>query len=277
MILPDFKIRELCQDFTWVRYPDVHHGEERTEPQTPLIEPFNEDQVEPASYDVRLGNDFLVFERDETLAVDLDNPADITKKVHIPDGGYFLLHPGEFVLGVTRETLHMPNGLVARIEGKSSIGRLGLMVHVTAGYIDPGFNGPVTLEMTGLHPLPIQLRPGKLIGQISFHMMLHPAEKPYQGRYQGAQGVEASKYGQVFGGERDGYGRLLCEDGSINTDAMARDKVRRDPKDGNTAVFARWDENPKDKVLVSDIFGGHEQHVMREEWLSWKLQQREDN
>jgi dCTP deaminase len=175
MILSDLEIRELC----------AYRG---------LLDPYDSQQVEPASYDVRLGQDFLVFERDATTAIDLNDPVDITKKVHIEYGDYFLLHPGEFVLGVTLETVNMPHDLVARIEGKSSVGRLGLMVHVTAGYVDPGFCGPITLEMASLHPLPIMLRPGKLIAQLSFHRMSKPAEKPYAGRYQNAAGVEASRY-----------------------------------------------------------------------------------
>jgi dCTP deaminase len=90
----------------------------------------------------------------------------------------------------------IPNGLVARIEGKSSVGRLGLMIHITAGYIDPGFNGPITLELYCVHPLPVMLYAGELIAQLSFHQMSSPAEKPYSGRYQNAKGVESSKYGQ---------------------------------------------------------------------------------
>lgn len=160
-----------------------------------MIEPFDLRQVEPASYDVRLGNDFLVFERDHTPFIDLDKPADITKHVFINDGGYFLLHPGEFVLGVTAERINMPEDLVGRIEGKSSLGRLGLIVHATAGYVDPGFCGPLTLEMTCLHPLPIKLRPLYKIAQISFHEMSEPPVEPYKGRYQGAVSVEASRYG----------------------------------------------------------------------------------
>ena len=161
-----------------------------------LIFPFTTNQVEPASYDVRLGNDFKVFERDATPFIDLDDPADITKDVHIEDGEFFLLHPGEFILGVTQEKVNMPDDLVARIEGKSSIGRLGLMIHVTAGYIDPGFKGAVTMEMYGLHPLPIKLRPGKLIAQLSFHEMKSAARKPYEGRYQGDKSVASSRYGR---------------------------------------------------------------------------------
>jgi dCTP deaminase len=177
MILPDYLIADRARDCR-------------------MIEPFSRDQLEPASYDVKLGNDFMVFERDATPCIDLEKPKDLTKKVHIPDGEYFLLHPGEFILAVTDEYFRMPKNLVGRVEGKSSIGRLGLMVHVTAGYIDPGFSGNITLEMTCLHPLPIKLRPGSKIGQISFHQMVGPPDTPYQGRYQGADGIESSKYGQ---------------------------------------------------------------------------------
>jgi dCTP deaminase len=164
----------------------------------PLISPFDIKLVQPASYDVCLGNDFKIFERDATVAIDIADPADITKHVHVDDGAYFLLHPGEFALGVTRERVHMPDDLVSRIEGKSSLGRLGLAVHITAGYIDPGFRGPITLEMACHHPLPIMLRPGKEIAQLSFHKMSQPAHKPYRGRYQDADTVEASRYGDKF-------------------------------------------------------------------------------
>jgi dCTP deaminase len=160
-----------------------------------VISPFDPAQLEPASYDVRLGNDFKVFQRDFTPYIDLEDPVDVTRHVSVDDGDWFLLHPGEFVLGATKEVVHMPNNLVGRIDGKSSLGRLGLVIHVTAGYIDPGFQGPITLEMACFHPLPIALRPGKLIAQLSFHEMSAPAAEPYNGRYQGATTVESSKYG----------------------------------------------------------------------------------
>ena len=160
------------------------------------ISPFNTAQVEPASYDVRLGQNFKIFERDATVAIDMADPEDITKDVHVETGRYFTLHPGEFALGVTYETIKMPDNLVGRIEGKSSIGRLGLMIHITAGYIDPGFHGPVTLEMFGVHPLPLLLHPGMLIAQISFHKMSKVPRQSYRGRYQGAKTVESTKYGE---------------------------------------------------------------------------------
>ena len=179
MILPDHEIRTLCKmEFR------------------PMVHPFIEENLQPASLDVRLGNEFRVFERDDIAFIDMSKPVDITKGVEVPDDSFFTLHPGEFVLGVTMEHLDVPDNLVARIEGKSSLGRLGLIVHATAGYIDPGFIGPITLEMTCLHPLAIRLRPGMLIGQFSFQRMTSPATKPYRGRYQSASGVESSKYGK---------------------------------------------------------------------------------
>lgn len=159
-----------------------------------LISPYIEENVQPASIDVRLGNDFMVFERDQTPFIDLADPVDITKRVHVEDGDYFMLHPGEFVLGVTMERVMMPNNIVCRIEGRSSCGRLGLMVHVTAGYIDPGFCGPITLEMTCMHPLPMKLRPGFRVAQLSF-VQIEEVENPYVGRYQDADTVQASRFG----------------------------------------------------------------------------------
>lgn len=184
MVLSDTEIIELC----------VKGGGSPVD--KPLLSPFDINLVQPASYDVCLGNDFKIFERDSTVAIDLADPRDITKHVRVEDGDYFLLHPGEFALGVTRERVDMPTDLVSRIEGKSSVGRLGLAVHITAGYIDPGFRGPITLEMACHHPLPMMLRPGKAIAQLSFHKMSRPAHKPYEGRYQDADGVEASRYGK---------------------------------------------------------------------------------
>jgi len=161
-----------------------------------LVEPFKPNLIQPASIDVRLGNHFKIFQRDKTNVIDFRNPVDITKDVWVKDDEYFLLHPGEFALGVTYERLNIPSDLVGRLEGKSSIGRLGLFIHVTAGFIDPGFKGPVTLEMYGLHPLPLMLWPRMEIAQISFQQMVRPAAKPYNGRYQNAKGVESSKYGR---------------------------------------------------------------------------------
>jgi dCTP deaminase len=196
-MLPDHEIFKLCQTTRQVPlYPQLHPSPMSDVDQQPMIDPFNQEQVEPASYDVRLSNHFKIFERDHNTAVDFDDPIDITKDVFIEDDGYFTLHPGEFVLGATVEHVFIPDNIVARIEGKSSVGRLGILVHVTAGFIDPGYIGPITLEMASLHPLPIKLRPDMLIGQLSFQWTSSPVEKPYTGRYQGATTVESSRYGK---------------------------------------------------------------------------------
>jgi dCTP deaminase len=200
-VLVDCQIRQRCEPVPERKFAGSFEDGDpnlpifKTTSVAPMIEPYTPDQVGPASYDVRLGNDFKVFERDDTVAIDFANPADITKHVTVEDGGQFVLHPGEFALGVTTEKVNLPNNVVGRIEGKSSIGRLGLMIHITAGYIDPGFRGPITLEMVGVHPLPLILRPGMLIAQISFHETSMAAQQPYQGRYQDAESVQSSRFG----------------------------------------------------------------------------------
>lgn len=162
-----------------------------------LIDPYRSENVQPASIDVTLGTRFRVFDASEIVAIDLSDPVDITRMIECSEpASSMIIHPGEFVLGHTEEKVKMPHDLVARIEGKSSLGRLGLIVHATAGFIDPGFEGRITLEMTNLLRVPIILRPGKLIGQLSFHLMSQPAAKPYAGRYQGDADVSASRYGQ---------------------------------------------------------------------------------
>lgn len=176
MLLPDHQLHKRCAEG--------------------LVDPYIINNVQPASIDVRLGNYFKVFVPHAEKAIDLDDPVDITKMVHVGDDEIFVLHPGEFALGVTMERINMPNDLVGRIEGKSSVGRLGLIVHATAGFIDPGFSGRVTLEMANLLPIPLVLRPGKLIAQISFQMMLAAVAQPYNGRYQGDDTVASSRYGE---------------------------------------------------------------------------------
>jgi dCTP deaminase len=164
-----------------------------------MIRPYNSDRVQPASYDCGLDNEFIVFDSHSHIqtAIDLLEVEDHGARKTMADSeGRFVLHPGQFVLASTQETVKIPDSMVARIEGKSSIGRLGIMVHVTAGYIDPGFCGQITLEMTNLRNLPIILRVGKPICQLSFHLMESPPTKPYEGRYQNAKGVEASLYGK---------------------------------------------------------------------------------
>ena len=144
------------------------------------IEPWDPGMVQPASVDVRLGNSFRVFHNFRVPAIDLaDPPRNLTELVEVADGESFVIHPGEFVLGRTEEWVELPDDIVARIEGKSSLGRLGLIVHATAGFVDPGWKGTLTLEITNLTRVPIVLWPGKPIAQVSFMTLDRPAERPY--------------------------------------------------------------------------------------------------
>jgi dCTP deaminase len=145
-----------------------------------LIDPWDEAMVQPASVDLRLGTSFRVFHNHRITAIDLaDPPRNLTELVEVDDDESFVIHPGEFVLGRTQEHVELPDDIVARIEGKSSLGRLGLIVHATAGFVDPGFKGTLTLEITNLTRVPIILWPGKPIAQLSFMALDQPAERPY--------------------------------------------------------------------------------------------------
>jgi dCTP deaminase len=165
------------------------------------IDPWDEDFVQPASVDVRLGRTFRVFHNHRAPAIDLASPPqNLTERVEVEDGGDFVIHPGEFVLGRTLEYIELPADIVARIEGKSSVGRLGLIVHATAGFIDPGFCGTLTLEITNLTRIPIRLRPGLPIAQLSFMALDAPAQRPYGhpelgSHYQGQIEATESRYG----------------------------------------------------------------------------------
>jgi dCTP deaminase len=144
------------------------------------IEPFDDTMVQPASVDLRLGTSFRVFHNHRITAIDLaDPPRNLTEHVEVDDDESFVIHPGEFVLGRTQEHVELPHDIVARIEGKSSLGRLGLIVHATAGFVDPGFKGTLTLEITNLTRVPIILWPGKPIAQLSFMTLDQPAQRPY--------------------------------------------------------------------------------------------------
>ena len=145
-----------------------------------LIDPWDAAMVQPASVDLRLGTSFRVFHNHRITAIDLaDPPRNLTEHVEVQDDESFVIHPGEFVLGRTQEHVELPDDIVARIEGKSSLGRLGLIVHATAGFVDPGFKGTLTLEITNLTRVPIILWPGKPIAQLSFMALDRPAERPY--------------------------------------------------------------------------------------------------
>ena len=144
------------------------------------IEPWDPEMIQPASVDLRLGRSFRVFHNHRASAIDLrDPPRNLTEQVTVADEEPFVIHPGEFVLGRTLEWVELPDDVVARIEGKSSLGRLGLIVHATAGFVDPGWRGTLTLEITNLTRVPIKLWPALPIAQLSFMALDRPAERPY--------------------------------------------------------------------------------------------------
>jgi dCTP deaminase len=165
-----------------------------------IIEPFDDSYVQPSSIDVRISTLFRVFRNYTAGVIDVkQDMATLTEAVEIESDGVFMLHPGEFVLGSTLERIGVPDDLVGRIEGKSSLGRLGLIIHSTAGFIDAGFDGHITLELTNIATLPITLYPGMKIGQVSFMQMTTPADKPYGSgatgsKYQGQRGPTPSRY-----------------------------------------------------------------------------------
>ena len=169
-----------------------------------VIEPLDERCIQPSSIDVKVSNLFRVFRNHTAGIIDVkEDMEDLTELVSIVPDGVFMLHPGEFVLGSTLERIAVPNDLVARIEGKSSLGRLGLLIHSTAGFIDAGFDGHITLELANVASLPITIYPGMKIGQVSFMRMTTPAENPYGSgargsKYQGQRGPTPSRYFENF-------------------------------------------------------------------------------
>ena len=169
-----------------------------------LVEPFDDAMVQPCSIDVRVGEKFRVFRNSRYPYIDVKQPMeDLTELLEIDDADPFILHPGEFVLGSTLERVTLPDDLVARLEGKSSLGRLGLLIHSTAGFIDPGWDGHVTLELSNVANLPITIYVGMKIGQLSFVQMTEPAEAPYGAsglgsKYKGQTGPTPSRYWQNF-------------------------------------------------------------------------------
>jgi len=164
------------------------------------VDPWDPKMVQPASIDLRLGDSFRVFHNHRATAIDLrDPPSNLTEEVVMPDGEAFVIHPGEFCLGRTLEWVQIPNDVVARIEVKSSLGRLGLIVHATAGFCDPGFEGTLTLELNNLTRVPIRLYPGLPIAQLSFMTLDRPALRPYGSpglgsHYQGQRAATESRY-----------------------------------------------------------------------------------
>jgi dCTP deaminase len=165
-----------------------------------IIDPLEDRDVQPSSVDLHIDRYFRVFRNDTTPFIDPKQPQeDLTELVEIEDDAAFILHPGEFVLGSTFERVALPDDLVARLEGKSSLGRLGLLIHSTAGFVDAGWDGHLTLELSNVANLPIALYPRMKIGQISFFEMTTSADHPYGStekgsKYQGQRGPTPSRY-----------------------------------------------------------------------------------
>ena len=163
------------------------------------VEPYDEAMIQPSSIDFRLDRYFRVFENHRYPHIDpAADQSDLTRVVEPEGDEPFILHPGEFVLGSTFEIVTLPDDIAARVEGKSSLGRLGLLTHATAGFVDPGFSGHVTLELANVATLPIKLYPGMKIGQLCFFRLSSPAEHPYGSekygsRYQGQRGPTPSR------------------------------------------------------------------------------------
>jgi dCTP deaminase len=168
------------------------------------IDPYDESLLQPSSVDVRVDRLFRVFHNNRYPFIDVKvEQPELTELVEVDGDRPFVLHPGEFVLGSTLERVRLPGDLVARLDGKSSLGRLGLLIHSTAGFIDPGWDGHVTLELSNVAKLPITIYPEMKIGQISFMQMTEPAHTPYGAgelgsKYKGQEGPTASRYFKNF-------------------------------------------------------------------------------
>ena len=163
------------------------------------IEPLEESYIQPSSIDLKVGSDFRVFENHKYSHIDPKaKQQELTSLVTATEAEPFVLHPGEFVLGTTYEKVTLSNKVVARLEGKSSLGRIGLLIHSTAGFVDPGFSGYLTLELSNVANLPIKVYPEMRIGQISFYYLNSPSESEYGSdiygsKYQGQEGPTPSK------------------------------------------------------------------------------------
>ena len=165
-----------------------------------VVDPLGPNAIQPASVDIRLDREVLIFRNSWRTHIDVMQPADdVVERVRIEDDRPFILHPGQFALGSTLETVTIPDDIVARIEGKSSLARYGLLIHSTAGFVDPGWTGKLTLEFSNVGILGITLRYGMKIGHISFTQLSTPADHPYgsgelRSKYQGQDGPAASRY-----------------------------------------------------------------------------------
>jgi dCTP deaminase len=199
-----------------------------------VVEPLSdvETQVQPASVDLRLGPEFLEFHRTNIPCIHPTSEQEVAEYVtetHVEEGGEFILHPGDFVLGSTVERVEIPNDLVAHVEGRSSLGRLAVVVHATAGLADPGYHGQITLELSNLGAAPVALTPGMRISQLTFTELTSPAERPYGAergsKYQDQAGPQASRIGDdpefagTAGGAADGGDDAGGDEGGSAGDA----------------------------------------------------------
>lgn len=164
-----------------------------------FIRPGDPLRLQPASVDLTLGTKFLVFSPHSNVCIDPTIQQNLVEEVEVEPGESFVMHPGQFVLAATAERIRLARTIVGRVDGKSSLGRLGLLIHSTAGFIDPGFEGTLTLELSSVAPLPTLLRPGMAVCQVSFSRMASPALVPYGSaslgsKYQGQTDPEASQF-----------------------------------------------------------------------------------
>lgn len=168
------------------------------------LDPTDMGMIQPSSVDVRMDRFFRLFDNHKYPYIDPEaEQPELTRLVEVAEGEAFVLHPGEFVLGSTFESVTLPDDIAARVEGKSSLGRLGLLTHATAGFVDPGFQGHITLELSNVATLPIKLWPGMKIGQLCFFRLTSPSESPYGStatgsHYQGQRGPTASRSFERF-------------------------------------------------------------------------------
>ncbi|KZX12033.1 dCTP deaminase [Methanobrevibacter filiformis] len=168
-----------------------------------IVDPIKDfdNQIQPSSVDMRIGNEFKTFRTVQKPCIDPKDESDIDsymENIYIKDDESFIIHPNEFALATTYETVKIPDDLVARVEGRSSMGRLGITMHVTAGFIDPGFHGKITLEISNIGKMPVALYPGQRVCQIVFETMTSPAERPYghpdrDSKYMGQKHPESSR------------------------------------------------------------------------------------
>jgi dCTP deaminase len=191
---------------------------------TLVIEPFDASMIQPSSIDLHVDSQFRVFDNTRYPFIDVRKPMeDLTSLREVGPDEPFILHPGEFVLGSTLEKVTLGDSIVARLEGKSSLGRLGLLIHSTAGFVDAGWSGHLTLELSNVANLPITIYPGMKIGQLCMFQMTSPAERPYgkTGKYQGQRGPTASRFFMDFKASRAARSR-----------AEARENGRKNVKGG---------------------------------------------